>query len=285
MSRKYRMSGDKDQADPAILSDGQDGRNAAKDRKSESGLPVKPIFINCGRRGGHETSWRILNYGCRIKGKTKMNDNIKRTAAIIAAMSAVCGAVIFAAASSTSRLSAENGRPDVVYWPTPQVVVDKMLETARVSKTDLIYDLGCGDARSLVTAAKKYGTRGVGFDLRPDRVADSRDNARKNGVESLVEIRNQDIFTVDLTPATVIFMYLFPEVIEKLIPQLQRMRPGSRIVSHEYEMEGVTPKREVHITGPRDSSPDNQAALRDPPRDHTIYLWETPLEVRPPAAE
>ncbi len=208
-----------------------------------------------------------------------MNERVKRTAAGIAAIFVICGAVIFSAGTPSSRLSAENGQPDVVYWPTPQIVVDKMLETARVTKTDLIYELGCGDARALVTAAKRYGAHGIGFDVRPERVADSKENVKRNNVENLVQIRNQDIFTLDLSPANVIYLYLLPDLNVKLIPQLRRLRPGSRIVSHDFDMGGVKPKLVVHVTGPRDGGPDRQPTPGEPPKEHTIFLWETPLEM------
>jgi ribosomal protein L11 methylase PrmA len=156
--------------------------------------------------------------------------------------------------------------PDVVYVPTPNDVVAKMLETAGVKKGDVVYDLGCGDARILVTAAKKYGCRGIGYEIHPGRFQLAKDNVKKNGVEDLVEIRKQDIFEADLSKATVITLYLLPELNLRLVPQMEKMKPGSRIVSHEYGMEGITPEKTVSITSREDAD------------THTIYLWTIPLK-------
>jgi predicted RNA methylase len=156
--------------------------------------------------------------------------------------------------------------PDVVYVPTPNDVVAKMLETAGVKKGDVVYDLGCGDARILVTAAKKYGCKGVGFEIHPGRFKLAQENVKKNGVEGLVEVRKQDIFTADLSKATVITLYLLPELNTRLIPQFEKMAPGSRIVSHEYDMEGPIPEKTVTMTSREDAD------------KHTIYLYTIPLK-------
>lgn len=155
--------------------------------------------------------------------------------------------------------------PDVIYVPTPQEVVDKMLELAQVKKSDLVYDLGCGDGRIVVTAAKKYGCRAVGYDINPVRVREARENVRKNNVGHLVTIEQKDIFTLDLSQANVITLYLLPTLNVKLIPQLEKLKPGSRIVSHDFNMEGVKPDKVVQI-------PEEGYA------EHTIYLWTTPLK-------
>ena len=155
--------------------------------------------------------------------------------------------------------------PDVIYVPTPQPVVDKMLELARPKKTDLIYDLGCGDGRIVVTAAKRYGARAVGFEIDPARIAEARENVRKNKVEHLVTIVEKDIFSVDLSPANVVTLYLLPELNVRLIPQLQKLKPGSRIVSHDFDMAGVTPERVVKLR------PEGEN------REHLVYLWNAPI--------
>ena len=116
--------------------------------------------------------------------------------------------------------------PDVVYVPTPHDVVLKMLELAGVKKSDVLYDLGCGDGRIVVMAAKKFGCRGSGFEIDPERLRESRANVKKNNVEKLVTIRQEDIFTVDLTPASVVTLYLLPELNVKLMPQLEKLRPA-----------------------------------------------------------
>lgn len=157
--------------------------------------------------------------------------------------------------------NAEDDRtPDVVWVPTPQEVVDKMLEMARVKKGDVVYDLGCGDGRIVVTAAKRFGVKAYGFDIDPQRIKDSLENVEKNGVGHLVTIQRKDIFTIDLTPANVITLYLLPSLNVKLIPQLKKLPPGCRIVSHDFDMAGVRPKQVVELGS------------------HTIYLWETPLQ-------
>jgi predicted RNA methylase len=160
------------------------------------------------------------------------------------------------------------GEPDVVFRETPQDAVDKMLDMARVTKDDVVYDLGCGDARFLVTAAKKYGCRGVGIELQPHVAEIARKKVAEAGVGELVEIREGDIFdsSVDLRPATVLTLFLLPELNVKLIPKIQTMRPGSRIVSFLFHMEGVRPKETVIYYMPN---------LK---RDCRLLLWETPLE-------
>ncbi|GIW81304.1 MAG: RNA methyltransferase [Gemmatales bacterium] len=154
--------------------------------------------------------------------------------------------------------------PDVIFVPTPQKVVDKMLEIAKVSKNDVVYDLGCGDGRIVVTAAKKYGCKAVGFDIDPKRVKESLENVKKNQVEHLVEIKQEDIFTLDLSKATVVTLYLLPSLNVKLLPQLEKMKPGSRIVSHSFEIEGVIPEKTVKVTA------DGY--------ERTIYYFVTPLK-------
>ncbi|NIP22303.1 MAG: methyltransferase domain-containing protein [Phycisphaerae bacterium] len=164
-----------------------------------------------------------------------------------------------------------NRRPDVVFVPTPQDVVDKMLELAEVTKDDLIYDLGCGDGRIVVTAAKKYGCRAIGYDIDPNRVKESRANVAKNNVGHLVSIEQKDIFTLDLSTANVITLYLLPKLNVKLIPQLEKLKPGSRIVSHDFSMEGVKPDKAVKLTSNEDDY------------HHDIYLWTIPLKKIPKA--
>jgi SAM-dependent methyltransferase len=156
--------------------------------------------------------------------------------------------------------------PDVVFVPTPQNVVDKMLEMAQVTKEDLVYDLGCGDGRIVVTAAKKYGCKAKGYDIDPKRVRESLANVRDNGVEDLVTIEQKDIFTLDLSKANVVTLYLLPELNVKLIPQLEKLKDGSRIVSHDFSMEGVKPDKVVTLTSEADEY------------EHTVYLWTAPLK-------
>jgi ribosomal protein L11 methylase PrmA len=128
--------------------------------------------------------------------------------------------------------------PDLApYVPTPMVVVDKMLEMANVTKTDILYDLGCGDGRIVITAAKKYGTRGVGIDLEPERIKESNAYAKQAGVEDLVEFRLQDVMKSDISEATVVTLYLLPESNAILRPILEeQLKDGARVVSHNYHM-------------------------------------------------
>jgi SAM-dependent methyltransferase len=156
--------------------------------------------------------------------------------------------------------------PDVVYVGTPHDVVAKMLELAKVTKDDVVYDLGCGDGRIVVAAAKKYGCRGVGFDVSPVRLSESRETIRRNGVEKLVTVEQKDIFTLDLSKATVITLYLLPNLNVRLIPQLEKMPAGARIVSHDFDMKGVKPDKTITLSSKSDGV------------EHTIYLWTTPLK-------
>jgi SAM-dependent methyltransferase len=146
----------------------------------------------------------------------------------------------------------------VPFVPTPQEVVDKMIELAGVKKGDVVYDLGSGDGRIVITAAKR-GARAVGFDVDGDLVKESRDNIRKAGVQELAEIRQQDILTVDLSGASVVTMYLLPDVNLKIRPNvLSQMKPGSRVVSHAFDMGDWKPDKTERVNG------------------RTIYLWTVP---------
>ena len=156
--------------------------------------------------------------------------------------------------------------PDVVYVPTPNDIVAKMLKVAKVKKGDVVYDLGCGDGRIVVTAAKKFGCKGIGFDIDPDRLRESNANVKKAGVEKLVQIMDKDIFKVDLSKASVITLYLLPSLNRKLVPQFNKMKPGSRVVSHEYGIRGYKPDKVLHIKSREDNA------------EHTIYLWTVPLK-------
>jgi SAM-dependent methyltransferase len=156
--------------------------------------------------------------------------------------------------------------PDVVYVGTPYDLVSKMLQMANVKKTDVVYDLGCGDARMLVLAAQKYGTQGVGYEIDPKMVKESLSNVARNHVEKLVKIIQADIFTVDLSKADVIPLYLLPEMNSKLIAQFEKMKPGSRIVCHDYDLEGFVADKRIHIVSNEDNA------------DHTLALYTIPLK-------
>ncbi len=169
-------------------------------------------------------------------------------------------------AQPTPDTQTEQRQPDVPYVPTPNEVVAEMLKLANVKKGDVLYDLGSGDGRIVITAAQKFGTRGVGIDINPERVQEANENAQKAGVTDLVEFRQQDLFQTDISDATVVTLYLLPDINVKLRPQLfQQLKPGTRIVSHDFDMSEWKPERVVQVQGPN--------------RQHTLYYWVVPKQV------
>lgn len=156
------------------------------------------------------------------------------------------------------------------YVPSPPEVVHRMLSLAGVTSADVVYDLGCGDGRIPIAAAKKYGARAVGLDIDPKRIAESQRNAREAGVEHLVEFRLQDVMTADVSDATVVTLYLLSSSNVKLRPILTRqLKPGARIVSHAFSMGPAWPADKVD-------------RLTLPAGDEiTLYLWRTDGKVRP----
>ena len=143
------------------------------------------------------------------------------------------------ALDGATRAQIERGdrSPDVIFVPTPQEVVEDMLRLANVKRGDVLYDLGSGDGRIPVTAAKLYGVRAVGIDIDPERIQEARDNARKAGVSERVEFRQEDLFKADFRDATVVTMYLLSAVNLRLRPKLlAELKPGTRIVSHAFNM-------------------------------------------------
>lgn len=154
-------------------------------------------------------------------------------------------------------------RPDVPYLPTPDAVVTEMLTVADVSGSDILYDLGSGDGRIVITAARKFGTRGTGVELSAKLVRESNENARKAGVSDRVRFLRQDLFKTDLREATVVTLYLFSEVNIRLRPKLfDELKPGSRVVSHDFNMGEWTPDRTIQVPGP-----------------HVVYYWLIPARV------
>jgi predicted O-methyltransferase YrrM len=141
--------------------------------------------------------------------------------------------------------------PDVRYVPTPQSVVEVMLEMARVTSADVVYDLGSGDGRIPITAAKKYGARGVGIEIDPWYIRDANDNVSKAGVGDRVTFLNQDLFAADISQATVVTLFLLPRLNLALIPKLRReLRPGTRVVSHRFDMgEDWPPEQSRDVDG------------------------------------
>jgi len=135
---------------------------------------------------------------------------------------------------------------DLLYLPTPEYIVDKMLELAQVKKGDVVYDLGCGDGRIVVRAAKKYGVRGVGIDLNPERVIESLENVKEHKVEKLVKIKQGNILKEDVRKASVVMLYILPDLMAKLEPVLlKQLKPGSRVVSHAFQMDEWKAEKEI----------------------------------------
>jgi precorrin-6B methylase 2 len=157
-------------------------------------------------------------------------------------------------------------KPDVPFVTTPHDIVAEMLKLAEVTKEDTVYDLGSGDGRIVIAAARDHGARAVGIELDPDLVEQSRETIRDAGLAGRARVMRGDIFKQDLRPATVITMFLLPGVIESLRPQLQRLRPGTRIVSHMYKMPGARATRKVTVRS-------TETRIK-----HNLYLYMTPIE-------
>jgi SAM-dependent methyltransferase len=160
-----------------------------------------------------------------------------------------------------------HGREDVPdlapFLPTPMAVVEKMLELAEIQASDVIYDLGCGDGRIVIAAAKRFGARGVGIDVVPERVFESRAGAERAGVAALLEFKLQNVFDVDISPATVVVLYLLPESNLLLRPKLEaELAPGTRVVSHNYSIEGWESK------GARSENVTDEKGV-----EHTVYIY------------
>jgi SAM-dependent methyltransferase len=169
-------------------------------------------------------------------------------------------------AGTAGRDDAKAGHvPDVVYVPTPHDIVTKMLDLGGVKHGEVLYDLGCGDGRIVVAAAKR-GAKSTGFEISPARIKEANANVRKAKVEKLAAIEDRDIFTVDLKPASVVTMYLLPKLNERLIPQLDKLKPGSRIVVKDYDIPGVKYDKEQTVV----SKEDNHT--------HYLFLYVTPLK-------
>jgi precorrin-6B methylase 2 len=164
----------------------------------------------------------------------------------------------------TTSLQPQEREADVPYVPTPQTVVDQMLKQANVSSNDIVYDLGSGDGRIPITAAQKYGVRrAVGVEINSELVQQARQNAQKAGVADRVEFLQQDLFQTELKDATVVTLYLLPSVNRKLRTKLlQELKPGTRIVSHDFDM--------------GDWKPNNVTQVKGPFRRHTLYYWVVP---------
>ena len=164
----------------------------------------------------------------------------------------------------------DTGRPkkssDAVFVPTPMDVVKRVLELAAVKKSDVVYDLGSGDGRIVIAAAKAFGCRAVGVELDEDLVKASRAQAKEAGVEKQVSFRHADLFEADFADADVVALYLLPEMNKRLIPKLDRLRPGARVVAHYFPIPGVTPAKVVKMTSREDDV------------ERSLYLYTVPLK-------
>ena len=152
-------------------------------------------------------------------------------------------------------------KKDVPYVPTPQELVDKMVEKAQITEKDVVYDLGCGDGRMVVTAAKKHGARGIGVDIDPERIAEANENAKQAGVTDKVKFIKADLFTMDFQDADVLLMYLLPSVNVKLRPKILELKPGTRVVSHSFDMGDWEADDQIEVNG------------------RTAYYWVVPAKV------
>jgi ribosomal protein L11 methylase PrmA len=179
--------------------------------------------------------------------------------ALLAALVAASSLLPFDPSYAQSVRPRANQHPDVIYVPTPHEVVDDMLRLANVGQKDILYDLGSGDGRIPIAAAKKFGIKAVGIDIDPERIREATENAKKAGVSHLVTFRQEDLFRADFREATVVTLYLLPDLNVKLRPRLwDELKPGTRIVSHQFEMGTWKPEKKLESNG------------------RTVYFWTIP---------
>ena len=155
---------------------------------------------------------------------------------------------------------------NAIFVPTPQDVVAKMLEATHIGKNDIVYDLGSGDGRILIEAAKKYHCKAIGLEIDPDLVTLSRKRVEEARLEKLVAIRQADIFAAEFNDATVVTVYLFPDLLKRLMPKFEKLKPGTRIVSHQFQIPGLTPEKTIILESAETGG------------KHAVYLWTTPLK-------
>jgi SAM-dependent methyltransferase len=214
-------------------------------------------------------SLKKIDFGCLIQREGQ--GQMKNFSRVLLVLWAIVGPYQFGKSNRVQSLSSGAARAQdspfeskkiVPFVPSPQVVVDMMVELAGVRPGDVVFDMGSGDGRIVIAAAKR-GARAVGFEIDGDLVKESRENIRKAGVQDLAEIRQQDILTVDFSPASVVTMYLLPDVNLKLKPNLlSQLKPGARIVSHSFDMGDWKPDKVERVDG------------------RTIYLWTLPAKGR-----
>jgi SAM-dependent methyltransferase len=160
--------------------------------------------------------------------------------------------------------------PDVPYVPSTEQAVQEMLKLGNVKKTDIVYDLGCGDGRIVIAAAKTFGAHGVGIDINPIRIKEARENAKKAGVENLVRFEEADLFQANIKEATVVTLFLLPAINLKLRPRLlQELKPGTRIISNTFDMGDWKAEKEASVSG--DPADSDYSGL-----SQRFYLWTIP---------
>jgi len=193
-----------------------------------------------------------------------MSEGAMRGLVWIASMWLAAGPALALDGATQAQIDRGERNPDVIFVPTPQEVVEDMLRLANVRPGDVLYDLGSGDGRIPVTAARLYGVRAVGIDIDPERIREAQENARRNGVERLAQFRMGDLFKADFRDATVVTLYLLPDLNLKLRPKLLReLQPGTRIVSHQFDMGSWKPDKKLESNG------------------RTVYFWVVPETKKP----
>src|SRR5262245_46563377 len=177
------------------------------------------------------------------------------------ALATLLALVLIALAAAVGAQAPSPEKPlDVPYVPTKEPIVDRMLQMAKIKPGDVIYDLGCGDGRIVIAAAKRFGIRGVGIDIDPQRIAEAQENAKKAGVADRVQFIQGDLFDADIKGASVVTLYLLPEVNMRLRPKLlSDLKPGTRVVSHNYDM--------------GDWKPEQSAKITVDGTEHVVYAW------------
>lgn len=190
-----------------------------------------------------------------MTGRTR---SLLLTVAIVAGLSCSSGASSADDVQAPASPIQTERRPDVIFVPTRELVIEAMLNAAKVGPDDIVYDLGCGDGRIVVAAAKR-GAQAVGIDIDPQRIKEANENAAQHGVTAKVQFRQEDLFQADIREATVVTLYLLPSLNVKLRPRLMEMlRPGTRIVSHDFDMGDWVPDQTIAVDG------------------KTVYLWTIP---------
>jgi SAM-dependent methyltransferase len=178
------------------------------------------------------------------------------------AMNTLCGGLAIAASMPAASVGAQQAKlptPDIHFVPTPPAIVDAMLKVARVTPTDLIYDLGSGDGRIVITAAQKYGARGIGIEIDPELIKEATKKASKAGVADHVTFLQADLFKTDLSEASVVTLFLSPSINRRLEAKLKReLKPGSRVVSHRFPIDDWKPDENLEVKGTH------------------VYLWHIP---------